>query len=167
MTTTYGYDYSLTSTTTCTVPEGSEGGAGLWQWVVATEDGQTQSFTQHTVCRTGENYNQDGYGWYDENGEYHEGTYDEGQYGEGYDNDWGNYEAGDHAADMPAIAEDAAGEEERGGSVLGRPRAAHHHLRRAPHPGKQGEGRFLSRREGARDGAARRLDAKMLPPQRC
>ena len=59
VTTTYGYDYSLTSTTTCTVPEGSEGGAGLWQWVVATEDGKTQSFTQHTVCRTGANYNQE------------------------------------------------------------------------------------------------------------
>ena len=57
VTTTYGYDYSQASTTTCTVPDGSAGGAGLWQWVVATEDSQTMSYTQHTVCRTGELWN--------------------------------------------------------------------------------------------------------------
>ena len=30
VTTTYGYDYGYTTTTSCTVPEGSSGGAGLW-----------------------------------------------------------------------------------------------------------------------------------------
>ena len=36
VTTTYAYDFSQSMTTTCTVPEGSDGGAGLWQWVVST-----------------------------------------------------------------------------------------------------------------------------------
>ena len=30
VTTTYAYDYSTAITTSCTVPEGSTGGAGLW-----------------------------------------------------------------------------------------------------------------------------------------
>merc|ERR1712184_178439 len=45
-------DYSTAMTTSCTVPAGSTGGAGLWQWVVSTEDGNTHAFTRHTVCRT-------------------------------------------------------------------------------------------------------------------
>ena len=57
VTTTYAYDYALSTETSCTVPEGSTGGAGLWQWVVSTEDGQTHSFSRHTVCRTGELFN--------------------------------------------------------------------------------------------------------------
>ena len=55
--TTYGYDHGYTATTSCTVPDGSPGGAGLWQWIVSTGDGKTTSFTQHTVCRTGDLYN--------------------------------------------------------------------------------------------------------------
>ena len=57
VTTTYGYDVGYTTTTSCTVPADSDGGAGLWQWVVATEDGATMSFSHHTVCRTGSLYN--------------------------------------------------------------------------------------------------------------
>ena len=56
VTTTYGYDYSQATKVTCTVPEG-ESGAGIWQWVVSTEDGMTKSFSQHTVCRTGALFN--------------------------------------------------------------------------------------------------------------
>ena len=59
VTTTYGYEYGYTTTTSCTVPENSEYGAGLWQWVIATEDGATMSFTHHTVCRTGELFNRE------------------------------------------------------------------------------------------------------------
>ena len=59
VTTTYGYDLGYQTTTSCTVPAGSDGGAGLWQWVVSTEDGATMSFTHHTVCRTGELYNKE------------------------------------------------------------------------------------------------------------
>ena len=57
VTSTYAYDYSVATTTSCTVPADSTGGAGLWQWVVSTEDGKTHSFSQHTVCRTGELFN--------------------------------------------------------------------------------------------------------------
>ena len=57
VTTTYAYDYSTGTYTSCTVPEGSTGGAGLWQWVVSTEDGKTNAYSRHTVCRTGELFN--------------------------------------------------------------------------------------------------------------
>ena len=57
--TTYGYDIGYTTTTSCTVPVGTSGGAGLWQWVVSTEDGATMSFSHHTVCRTGELFNKE------------------------------------------------------------------------------------------------------------
>ena len=57
VTTTYAYDYAVSTTTSCTMPEGSTNGAGLWQWVVSTEDGKTHSFSKHTVCRTGELFN--------------------------------------------------------------------------------------------------------------
>ena len=60
VTTTYSYDLGYETTTSCTVPpDCPEGGAGLWQWVVSTEDGATMSFTHHTVCRTGTLYNQE------------------------------------------------------------------------------------------------------------
>ena len=36
VTTTYAYNYSQSMTTACTVPESSDGGAGLRQWVVST-----------------------------------------------------------------------------------------------------------------------------------
>ena len=41
-------------TTTCT-PEEGEPGAGLWQWVISTEDYSTTALTAHTICRTGSN----------------------------------------------------------------------------------------------------------------
>ena len=41
-------------TTTCTPDEGEKGGAGLWQWVISTEDFSTTALTAHTVCRTGD-----------------------------------------------------------------------------------------------------------------
>ena len=39
--------------TTCT-PKDGEAGAGLWQWVISTEDYSTTAFTAHTICRTGD-----------------------------------------------------------------------------------------------------------------
>ena len=61
--TMYGYNPGSTSKTSCSVPWDTEGnpscGAGLWQWVVSTEDGETMFFTNHTVCRTGELYNEE------------------------------------------------------------------------------------------------------------
>lgn len=57
VTTTYAYDYAVGTSTSCTVPEGSDYGAGLWQWVVSTEDGRTNAYSRHTVCRTGQLFN--------------------------------------------------------------------------------------------------------------
>ena len=44
---------TTTHTTTCTPKEG-ENRAGLWQWVISTEDYSTSAFTSHTICRTGD-----------------------------------------------------------------------------------------------------------------
>ena len=37
----------------CNPPEGKRR-AGLWQWVISTEDYSVAAFTPHTVCRTGD-----------------------------------------------------------------------------------------------------------------
>ena len=52
---TYGVDYGIENHTTCTA-EGKEG-AGLYQWIVSSDDFMKQAFTWHTVCRTGELWN--------------------------------------------------------------------------------------------------------------
>ena len=60
ITSIYSFDQGYQANTSCEVPEGGEGGeagAGLWQWVVATDDGKTTVWTTHTVCRTGSLYN--------------------------------------------------------------------------------------------------------------
>ena len=44
---------TTTHKTTCT-PKDGESRAGLWQWVITTEDYSTAAFTAHTVCRTGD-----------------------------------------------------------------------------------------------------------------
>ena len=44
---------TTTHKTTCTPKEG-ESRAGLWQWVISTEDYSTTAFTAHTICRTGD-----------------------------------------------------------------------------------------------------------------
>ena len=49
--TTYGLETGIENTTACTTND--KEGAGLWQWVVSTEDCMTHSFSWHTVCRTG------------------------------------------------------------------------------------------------------------------
>ena len=51
--TTYGVDYGIENTTTCSATE--KAGAGLYQWVVVGDDNIT-AFTWHTVCRTGEDW---------------------------------------------------------------------------------------------------------------
>ena len=55
MESTYGVNYDIEKTTNCTA-DGKEG-AGFYQWVVSTRDAKYQTFTWHTVCRTGEDYN--------------------------------------------------------------------------------------------------------------
>ena len=40
-------------TTECN-PKDGETRAGIWQWVITTEDYSTSAFTPHTVCRTGD-----------------------------------------------------------------------------------------------------------------
>ena len=52
---TFGIDYGIENETTCTAED--KEGAGLYQWVVATQDMETSAFTWHTVCRTGELWN--------------------------------------------------------------------------------------------------------------
>lgn len=54
----HSYTQSDTETieTTCTVPAG-ESGAGLWQWVVSTEDGSITSRHLLSICKTGEGWN--------------------------------------------------------------------------------------------------------------
>ena len=44
---------TTTHKTTCTPEEGGSR-AGLWQWVISTEDYSTSAFTAHTICRTGD-----------------------------------------------------------------------------------------------------------------
>ena len=44
---------TTTHKTTCT-PKDGESRAGLWQWVISTEDYSTAAFTAHTICRTGD-----------------------------------------------------------------------------------------------------------------
>jgi len=39
--------------TTCT-PKDGETRAGVWQWVITSEDLSVSAFTPHTVCRTGD-----------------------------------------------------------------------------------------------------------------
>ena len=52
---TFGSDYGVENTTTCTSENND--GAGLYQWVVADSTFETQSFSWHTVCRTGALWN--------------------------------------------------------------------------------------------------------------
>ena len=52
---TYGVDYGISNSTTCTTK--GKSGAGLYQWIVSTGDMKNSAFTWHTVCRTGENWN--------------------------------------------------------------------------------------------------------------
>ena len=42
-----------THKTTCKT-KGDGDRAGLWQWVVSTEDYSSAAFTPHTICRTGD-----------------------------------------------------------------------------------------------------------------
>lgn len=44
-------------TTKCSTED--KNGAGIWQWVIATEDNEILSFTSHIVCRTGDLHNQE------------------------------------------------------------------------------------------------------------
>ena len=54
---TYSYDYEATVTFTCAVdPNDPDGGVGLWQWVVESDDGGNKTWTQHYSCRTGAGY---------------------------------------------------------------------------------------------------------------
>ena len=48
---TYGVDYGISNSTTCTTED--KKGAGLYQWIVSTGDMKNQAFTWHTVCRSG------------------------------------------------------------------------------------------------------------------
>ena len=43
----------MTHRTTCT-PKDGETRAGLWQWVISSEDYSVSAYTPHTVCRTGD-----------------------------------------------------------------------------------------------------------------
>ena len=52
---TYGVDYGIANHTTCTTKD--KEGAGLYQWIVSTDDMRNQAFTWHTVCRTGALWN--------------------------------------------------------------------------------------------------------------
>ena len=52
---TYGVDYGISNSTTCTTTDKS--GAGLYQWIVSTGDMKNSAFTWHTVCRSGSNWN--------------------------------------------------------------------------------------------------------------
>ena len=54
MQSTYGVDYGIENTTKCTT-NGKEG-AGMYQWIVSTIDAKFQTFTWHTVCRTGADF---------------------------------------------------------------------------------------------------------------
>jgi len=54
ITTTASSDMTTATSTTCTAPDNLEdGGVGLWQWVLETEDHSTSANTAHTVCRFG------------------------------------------------------------------------------------------------------------------
>ena len=44
---------TTTHKTTCT-PKKGENRAGLWQWVISSEDYSVSAFTPHTICRTGD-----------------------------------------------------------------------------------------------------------------
>ena len=44
---------TTTLKTTCT-PKDGETRAGLWQWVISSEDYGVAAYTPHTICRTGE-----------------------------------------------------------------------------------------------------------------
>ena len=44
---------TTTHKTTCT-PKDGEDRAGLWQWVISSEDYSASAFTPHTICRTGD-----------------------------------------------------------------------------------------------------------------
>ena len=52
---TYGVDYGISNSTTCTTK--GKSGAGLYQWIVSTGDMKNSAFTWHTVCRSGSNWN--------------------------------------------------------------------------------------------------------------
>lgn len=54
---TYSVDYDVTVTFTCERdPNDPDGGVGLWQWVVESDDGTNKTWTQHYSCRTGSGY---------------------------------------------------------------------------------------------------------------
>ena len=59
VTSTFTEDYSLEQFTTCG-DENSDPdfGHGMYQWVVKTDSGNIKSYSGHTVCRTGANWNQ-------------------------------------------------------------------------------------------------------------
>ena len=48
-------DMATEYTVKCEAEEGE--GAGIYQWVVSTQDGYDFAFSQHTVCRTGDLWN--------------------------------------------------------------------------------------------------------------
>ena len=48
-----GMDQQKSYETTC-MPADGVAGAGIWQWVIATEDHSVTAFTDHTVCKTGD-----------------------------------------------------------------------------------------------------------------
>ena len=49
---TYAYDFSTKVSTSCT-EQSSEGGVGLWQYVVNKNDGSGRTHTTHLICRYG------------------------------------------------------------------------------------------------------------------
>ena len=44
---------TTTHHTTC-APKAGETRAGLWQWILSSEDFSVQAFTPHTICRSGD-----------------------------------------------------------------------------------------------------------------
>ena len=53
ITQTYGEDFSEKVKLKC---DDQTGGVGLWQWVVQSADGVSQTRSLHTICRYGDNY---------------------------------------------------------------------------------------------------------------
>ena len=52
----YSYDYSQDVTVECNAEKAADG-VGLWQWITTTTDGSSKTYTTHSVCRYGSNYN--------------------------------------------------------------------------------------------------------------
>ena len=53
---TYSYNFQDTVTIPCDSQKAADG-VGLWQYIVTTADGTGATWTTHTVCRYGANYN--------------------------------------------------------------------------------------------------------------